>query len=620
MRFFLLLLFCGFYSLAHGQVPPLERSVNLSADNQPASQVLNRVGEMAKVNFSYNPAAIGADQKVTFAAANRSVRAVLNLMFRGTVQYKVSGEYIILTPANVQAAGGQARRGGDFVLTGYVIDEATGERIPRASIYDRASLASAVSDAYGFYKIRLPADQGDINLSVSKQAYLRQQVTIQPGQAEGYAEVRIRPIPLEQVKQARIRLDSLAPVVPPIESEGLARFFLPKEQQIHTENLVERIGRTAQISLLPAVGTNRLLGGSTTNQISVNLLAGYANEVKGAEVGGLVNIVRQDVRYFQAAGLFNLVGGRTEGVQFAGLGNLNGRGVDGWQAAGLFNLSRSRMDGVQMAGLFNFNWARTGPWQAAGLFNFSKDTVQGWQTAGLFNLAWKRAEGWQAAGLFNIAGSLTGVQTAALLNIAGPVRYGGQVGLVNFATKVRGGAQIGLVNYADSVSNGGVQLGLFSFVRRGGYKRLEVATNDVVRANVNVRTGVKWFYNIFTYGTNIADTSRVNLIGYGFGSGVYLDRKQTMMVNLEATGHWALTPRATLTDLNSQLFRVALMLEYKLGRHLSIAAGPVYNWAFLERGRASSMVLVVPTGGLMSEAGPHDLKRWVGFQAGVRIF
>jgi hypothetical protein len=620
MRFLLPLLFCGFAFLAHGQAPPLERTVNLRADNQPASEVLDRVEQLAKVNFSYNPAAIGADQKVTFAAGNRSVRAVLNLMFRGAVQYKVSGEYIILTPANVQAAGGQARRGGDFVLTGYVIDEATGERVPRASIYDRASLASAVSDAYGFYKIRLPADQGDINLSVSKQAYLRQQVTIQPSQAETYAEVRIRPIPLEQLKLAQVKLDSLAPVAPPIESEGLARFFLPEEQRIHTENLVERIGRSAQVSLLPAVGTNRLLGGSTTNQFSLNLLAGYADEVKAAEIGGLVNIVRRDVRYFQAAGLFNLVGGRTKGVQFAGLGNLNGRGVDGWQAAGLFNLSRSRMDGVQMAGLFNFNWARTGPWQAAGLFNFSKDTLQGWQTAGLFNFAWKRAEGWQAAGLFNIAGSLGGVQTAALLNIAGPVRNGGQLGLVNFATKVRSGIQIGLVNYADSVSNGGLQLGLFSFVRRGGHKRLEVATNDVMRANVNVRTGVKWFYNIFTYGVNIADTAQVNLIGYGFGSGIYFDKKHTMMANLEATGHLALTPRAALTDLNSQLFRVALMFEYKLGRHLSIAAGPVYNWAFLERGRASSLAIVVPTGGLMSEAGPHDLKEWIGFQAGVRLF
>ncbi len=635
MRLLLLLSLVIFTLRTYGQDPPLERNITFRADNQPLSLVLDQVGQLAKVNFSYNPAAINVAKNVSFTANNLTVREVLNLAFRGAVQYKVTGQYIILTRA-AQATEAQSSRASDFWLSGYVVDEATGEKISRASIYDRTSLASTISDAYGFYKIRLPANRGAINLTVSKQTYLRRQIEIEPTAQEAYADVRITAIPIGQLKPGVVKLDSIA--LPTIDNQPIARFFVPEEQRIHTENLVERIARSAQISLLPALGTNRLLGGSTVNKYSLNILAGYSDEVKGVEIGGLVNIVRQDVRYIQYAGLFNLVGGHTQGMQVAGLGNLNGQGMKGWQAAGLFNVSRGRFSGAQFAGIFNLNWAQTGYWQAAGLFNFSKDSVRGVQTAGLFNVGWKRVQGWQLAGLYNIAGGgINGAQSAGLFNIAGQVRNGGQmaalfniawrgiqngaqVGLVNYATKVRKGAQIGLFNYADSASASGVSLGLFSFVRRGGYKRIEISTNDVVRANVSLRTGVKWFYNIFHLGTNLADTARTHLIGYGFGSGIYLGKPKRVMVNVEGTGYWAFSRNVDLNDVNSQLYRVGLSIEYKIGEHFAIAAGPACNWAFLERNRASSLLRLVPTGGSMSEAGLHDLKRWWGFQAGIRVF
>jgi Secretin and TonB N terminus short domain len=640
MRLLLPLFLCFFALGIQAQIPPLERTLSLKVENEPVSVVLDRIGQLTKVNFSYNPEAIEGAKNISLTVNNRTVREVLNLVFRGSVRYKVTGEYIILTRAP-QSDEALARKGGDFWLSGYVVDEATGTRIPRASIYDRTSLASAVSDAEGFYKIRLPADRGAINLSVSKQAYQRQQIAVSPSAAEAYADVRIRAIPTEQVKAAQLKLDSATQ--PKIEYEPLARFFVPDEQLIHSENLVERIGRVAQVSLLPSIGTNRLLGGSTGNKFSLNILAGYADEVKAVEVGGLANIVRENVRYVQVGGLFNLVGGNTQGVQVAGLANLNRQNVAGVQVAGLFNMVRGRSNGAQIAGLFNFNWAQTGPWQVAGLLNFSKDTLRGVQMAGLLNFNWKRVYGWQVGGLFNVAvAGISGVQTAGLFNVAGQVRNGGQIapflnlawhgvqnggqlGLVNYATKVRKGFQIGLVNYADSVSSSGVQLGLFSFVRRGGYKRLEASTNDVTRVNVTLRTGVKWFYNIFQVGSNIADTARIQLIGYGFGSGMYLSKKQQVMLNVEGTGYWAFSARIEddnefFRELNSQLFRVGLSIEYKLGKHVSVAAGPVYNWAFLERGRLSSLQRIVPTGGDISEAGPHDLKRWLGFQAGIRLF
>src|SRR5690606_27111550 len=77
-----------------------------------------------------------------------------------------------------------------------------------------------------------------------------------------------------------------------------------------------------------------------------------------------------DVARFQAAGLFNVVGGHVRGVQLAGGFNNVVHSLSGLQVAGLYNDIGKHVQGMQVAGLVN-----------------RAETVQGVQLAGLVNIA-----------------------------------------------------------------------------------------------------------------------------------------------------------------------------------------------------------------------------------------
>ena len=149
----------------------------------------------------------------------------------------------------------------------------------------------------------------------------------------------------------------------------LLDFLVPEEQLSLASNVKSVLMHfPIQISLVPAIGTNRLLSGAMENHFSLNVLGGYANGVRGAEIGGLFNIDRENVIGFQAAGLTNLIGANVKGLQAGGLFNHVGGSVAGFQIGGFFNKAR-RVDGVQI-GLVNM--ADTIGGAQIGLININK--------------------------------------------------------------------------------------------------------------------------------------------------------------------------------------------------------------------------------------------------------
>ncbi|MCU0449155.1 MAG: hypothetical protein MUC97_04805 [Bernardetiaceae bacterium] len=615
----ILLLLLAYLSLAvsaaQAQAPPLERTVTLRADNLPVSEVLDRVAQQAGFTFAYNPQQINVARPTNLNAQGRTVRQVLNALFQGTVEYRARGEYVILTRAPEPTAA-QARPPEDYLVTGYVMDEATGAKLPNVSLYDRASLAATLTDAYGFYRIRLPANRGAVSLTVIKQGYLAQNFTLQPP-SDAYREVNLVPLPDQQLVVQPQTLATNPPDTLSLDNQPLLKVLVPTRQRLHALNLLDTVLRGMQLSLVPAVGTNRLLGGRATNNLSINLLGGYSEEITGLEMGGVFNIVRGNVRYVQLAGVFNMVGGNVRAWQAAGLGNLNYRDASGLMMGGLFNLQRGRAVGMQAAGGLNLTWGHARGIQMAGMFNFNRDTLQGYQAAGLFNVAWRQIKGVQTAGLFNVAGEVKGAQISPLLNVSTRRLGGLQLGLVNYATKMRGGIQLGLVNYADS-SRHSLQMGLFSFVRRGGYKRLEVSANDLTNLNVTVRSGVNGFYNLITLGQRTASAGTTICMGYGVGSGLPLGK--SWMINLEATGHWFFTDDFHLGEVNNQLYKFALLGEYKISKHFSVAAGPTANLAILQDANFTALSSLIPYYQYDYEFSRGQIIAWTGFHLGLRFF
>jgi hypothetical protein len=541
------------------QTSPLEKKVSFPLTDDTIEAVLKKITQQTGINFSYNPEAIEA-KKLTHldATNNETVESVLNKIFQGKVKPVVKGKYVILKKEKISATNQH------IILTGYVLDNETGNKISEASIYEKNTLASAVSNPAGYYRIKVPVSQPDLVLSVSKQAYHSQYVHIQSEKVQNL-DIRLTPL-MDTIASIQPKMvfsvtpdtthitDGLTNIPVPENSETwkdklallgrkaylpLVNFLTSAEQKIHFSNIKDTISRDFQVSFLPYIGTNHVLSANTEVDYSLNIFAGYTKGVRKAEVGGFLNINRQDVKYLQFAGFGNLVGGNVTGVQVGGFFNHVSGETDGVQVAGFANHQIGSVFGVQVASFGNYVWYNVYGIQVSGFANFTGGNLDGMQLGGFANAAVGNVKGTQLAPVFNLAG------------------------------KLKNGWQIGLINFADSAGKAH-QVGLLSFSRKGGYRRLELSYNELQNVNLTFKTGVPGFYNILTAGiTPFADKKVLNF-GYGMGATWLISKKWGLDFNL--TG-FQLT-KDTLRWFKHGMFRLGITTEFKFARHFSIAAGP----------------------------------------------
>ncbi|UOQ71424.1 hypothetical protein [Hymenobacter cellulosilyticus] len=330
-----------------------------------------------------------------------------------------------------------------------------------------------------------------------------------------------------------------------------------------------------QFSVVSPLGTNGLASGRTVNNVSLNLLAGYAAGVQGLELATLLNVDRDAVQGVQAAGLLNVVGGPVRGTQLAGFGNVVAADAQGLQAAGLLNVAVGPVEGAQLAGMVNYQGAGT-----------ETRTVQ-------------------VAGLANVTpGTVRGAQVAGLLNVAKHVR----------------GLQLAPFNIADSVS--GASIGILSLVRHG-YHRAEVWASDALPANAALKLGgSRKFYNILAVGVQPGSTFRWGF-GYGVGSEVVFSQRLTLSVDALAT---QVNERKGWTDELNLLNQFRPLLGWRLtpnGR-TTLLLGPTLNVmvsSYREPEQAGyGSRLGRKQLELFNEThGRTNTRAWVGAQAGLRF-
>jgi hypothetical protein len=554
--------------LAQSSIPPLERVVSLSFQNERIDDALKKISEQAGVSFSYNSRVLDGEKTVTKKFTNKTIREVLEFIFEGTLQYKQRGNYIILTKLPQTPT--------EILISGYVVDESTGEKLKEVSIYDPISLRSAVTDEYGFFKIQVDKPSADdIQLAIQKRSYTDTLIVV-PTKRSSFQNISLN----LNGEKWRVFSDSLDN-----KFNRLWRWTQHSAQRFNMQNIRDTIHRTWQVSFVPFVGTNNKLSGNVTNDYSLNILGGYSAGTHKAEFGGLFNIDRGDVSHIQMAGLFNLNGGRTSGAQFAGLMNFNLRSSEGAQFAGLLNNTIGSYTGVQFAGLFNFVTLDVKGTQAAGLFNTTVQSIEGAQVAGLFNVSLREVRGVQIAGLLNVA------------------------------NKVRG-SQVGFLNVADSVS--GVPVGVLSFVNKG-YHKIEIAADEIFPVHVSLRTGVRKFYNIITVGVRPEPADTVTWsFGYGIGTAPKLSEK--LFLNIDITANEVLKGDIDKLNLVNKLY---LGVDYQIKKKLSITAGAtlnfrVYNADFTNH--AKLFTYYTPT--IFSEGGlshTTNYQMWWGGKVGIRF-
>lgn len=536
-------------------VPLLEKRVSIQAQNERIDLFLKRLSGEVGCVFSYSSSAIDVSKNFSGSFTNQSTREVLEGVFQGSVLYKERGVYLILTPAPVSEK--------EVTISGYVVNESTGERVRNATIYNPITLRSSTTDEFGFFEFQVknPAEE-DFQLIVKKENYA-DTLVFAKSKRSYFQNISLKIDPEKLLAWTK-------------DSTGQTKdFWLWNKNSAGAKNIAnmgDTIYRDFQLSLLPFLGTNRKLSGSVVNDWSVNVLGGYSGGTKKAEIGGLFNIDRGEVGKFQAAGLFNYNGGLVRGFQAAGLANVNLDSSKAFHAAGLANLVAGNLEGAQVAGVVNISTGSTTGAQVAGVANYTHQDV-------------------------------TGTQVSAVLNVGRKVT----------------GSQIALLNYADSISDG-VPVGLISFVRTG-YHVVELSSNEVLPMSLALRTGTRPFYNLLFAGIRPESTGPTTWsFGYGIGTSPRLGKK--LYLNIDFSSEQL--NQGTVSALNL-INRANLALEYQVARKVAVFAGPTINYRVYEADYLFHPDLF--TGyfpKFLKERVQTDSQIgeqvWWGFKAGIRFF
>jgi hypothetical protein len=584
----------------------LSKNITLDVNSQRLDNVLEILSNKGDFYFSYNSKIVKKDSLVSLSVRNKTVRETLGLLFNNTYEFVESGNYVIIRKAPIRmtmVTNKAAVVDKVYSVSGYVFDEQSGIAIDEASVYEKKQLASALTDDAGYFKLKLKSSKtSTATLFISKEFYEDTSIVIEPSHNQ---ELTITMIPVEKEedkvtvapedylvpdslkrtvdtvsKAIRVPVDSTN-----VERTGIGRFLLSTKQQVQSLNLKHFFTtRPFQVSLTPGLSSQGKMSGQVINNFSLNLLGGYTAGTNGVEIGGIFNIDKKEVKYFQAAGVFNVDGGKMKGFQVAGVNNTVLDTSYGFQVAGINNLVKGKFAGFQVGGVYNHVADSVRGVQAAGVANFARRKLSGVQLAGAGNVSNKETDGVQIAGVFNYSRKLRGVQ-------------------------------IGLINIADTSE--GYSIGLINVIIKG-YHKLSFSANEIVNVNAAFKTGNSRLYSILQAGVNAGSSDRVYSFGYGLGSEINLNKSKTLSLNPELTSQYLYLGSWDYTNI---LNRIHLNFNVKLGKYVSLFAGPAFSvYISDQKTGLTDYRFPIPPSGYNVISFSNKVTGWFGWNAGINFF
>ncbi|MCU0661647.1 MAG: caspase family protein [Myxococcota bacterium] len=272
--------------------------------------------------------------------------------------------------------------------------------------------------------------------------------------------------------------------------------------------------RPVSVGIVPGLTTDSAAESLVLNNFSLNFV-GWADALRGFEIGYIGNVRKLDMSGVQAAMVFNFTRGDVLGIQASGWFNRAGASLIGLQGAALVNSVGGPSRGMQLAGLANMDrGSMTGAQFASGVNVAGGGQSRGFQLSGLLNLGGGSFEGAQISALASAnRGQMRGLQLSAACNATAQTVTGAQISSVNFATELRGfqlglvnvtkqmrGVQIGLVNIAAESANGPT-IGLVNYAG-DGILAPSVWTSDLAAINIGLKMGSRAVYSLLGAGYN----------------------------------------------------------------------------------------------------------------------
>jgi uncharacterized protein YjbI with pentapeptide repeats len=410
------------------------------------------------------------------------------------------------------------------------------------------------------------------------------------------------------------------------------------------------------LDVAPYLGMSYRDRTSVERKFSLGLFGNLSGAVRGAELGGFINMVEHSVCGAQFSAGVNLVGGPVRGVQFGTANFARGR-VDGGQFGmlsfaggplrgaqyGLVNWAHGDIEGAQFGlvqggigslkgGQFGLVQLATGDIRGGqfGLVSVGTGTLKGSQL-GVVQFARGDVEGLQA-GLVEVSGgSFTGAQLGlanvtvrdftgaqiGLANVSAGTTQGLQLGLANVSARRMSGAMIGLLNVAEDSE---AAIGLINVLWRGR-THLDVWGTDFGIASIGlVHGGTQGVHNI--YGIGITGRDDRAVFAPSFGIGVTAARERHFFVDIDLISTWLFNHDGDQNEWDDSLIgTLRVPVGFRFTPQVALFISPTLNVSVARRDTNSLEDPSLIGGARLTHSDRDVLVRlWPGFAAGVRFF
>ncbi len=378
-----------------------------------------------------------------------------------------------------------------------------------------------------------------------------------------------------------------------------------------------------QASLIYPFGTSWINSKEKQFNFSLNLLAGYTGQIKGVEIGTILNINKYNMHGIQI-GMFNINKGDMKGFQVGpGVNWIEGEGM-GANFSGLFTYQRGRFTGLEFSWFVNINGGDFRGGMGSHLLNFVQKDMYGIQWALGPNVVMGNNTGVQFSWSANVAAkSHHGFQAATLFNYAGE-SDGFQLAAINVAKK-SAGFQLGLINYSGDSSV--VPIGLINIVK-GGYNKMEIWSNELTSFNLALKTGGRQVYSLISVGVN--PFNKNFFWSFGWGPGIHIQFSKrfygdfdnlTSLVNINEPFSFG-AGRTTITD------QIRLTCGFELTKKVALFLGPTLHFLFSNNNHlehdgqytANGTELAPVFRTALGHFGEFDYAIWTGVCGGIRFF
>jgi len=140
----------------------LDKKITLIVHNQSLGIVIQKIGDVGNIFFSYNPQSLPLNMKISVKAKDKTVREVLDLVLKKNgINYFVLENQVVLKmnqKDQTDKSREQIPSAIKHTISGYIKDKANGEVLIGANIYIRDTYLGTTTNAYGFYSLTLPVN------------------------------------------------------------------------------------------------------------------------------------------------------------------------------------------------------------------------------------------------------------------------------------------------------------------------------------------------------------------------------------------------------------------------------------------------------------------------------